>query len=90
MTVLPYIWGLVSPSGIACCLIKAQEKKTKLRKMKGGKKFWASLNQIQQISNPSKDWGVNTVILLVCVVYKGRAQIVYMCITKMLLKKGRA
>lgn len=35
----PDIWGVVSASDRACYLIKAQEKKTRLRKMKGEKEI---------------------------------------------------
>lgn len=44
--------------------------------MKGEKEFWASINQLQQISNPSKDGRIRTEILLACVVYKRGTQMV--------------
>ena len=47
----------------------------------GGKIVWASLCQVQ-VSNPNKDWGISTVMLLACVVHKTRMHIVCICIIK--------
>lgn len=52
-----------------------------MKGIKGEKEFWVSLNQLQQISHSSKDWRINAVILLTCVVYKSRKQMgeLYVC-----------
>lgn len=57
--------------------------------MKGEKEFWASWNQLQQISNPIKDWGVSNMILLVYVVYKSRRQMGYMYVNNNAVQKSK-